>query len=143
MIQEEQATAGEVAVKQARGNGPLWALGGTVNARPPEGLGCRLADGDVIRVPVGTFGPERDDDVRAEVVDDPKDILGKRPPVDPGELAVRVVEAQGVLHAEDRAGLSELPLSDLAQGAPGGSAGIADLSALPTSRRYDHGLRST
>jgi hypothetical protein len=96
----------------------------------------------VIRVPVSALGPERDDDVRAEVTGDAEDVLGKRHSVDLGEFAVRVVEAQSLLDAEDRAGLSEFSLSDLAEGAPSRGPGVADLSSLPAGRRHDHGLRS-
>src|SRR5207249_2242963 len=116
----------------------MWAFGGTVDTRSSECFSRRVADGHVIRVPVGTLWPKRDDDIRAEVACHAKDMLGKHRSFDLGESAVRVVETQGVLNTEDRTGLLELALAHLAQGSPGGGAGVADLSSFPAGRRHDH-----
>src|SRR6266511_1566123 len=120
----------------------MGALRWTVISLPREGLGCRLTDGDVVRMPIRAVRPERDDDIRAEVVGDARDVLGEHPAVDHGEIAVQVVEALGMLDAEDCTGLSKLLLPDLAQRTPGGCARAADLSALPPGGRHDHGLPS-
>src|SRR6266536_5977837 len=114
----------------------------SVISLPREGLGRRLTDGDVVRMPIRAVRPESDDDIRAEVASDAKDVIGEHPAVDHGEIAVHVVEAQGMLDAEDCTGLSKLLLPDLAQRTPGGCASVADLSALPPGGRHDHGLPS-
>ena len=84
--------------------------------------------------------PERDDDIRPELADDPGHLVhqGREPGVSQG--AVDVVQAADLADAEAPAGQPQLGLPDSGDGTPVTGGSVTDLARLAPGRRHHHDL---